>query len=301
MNPRMNIPLTILSALAAMLCAATALATPNVQLELSAEKPEFALGEPVVIQAALHNTGTEAAEVTTVFDPTYGTVRYAIVYPDGTIKDFEPVWLDEYQKLPSATLAPGQRVTGDARLFINANDVTFSMPGRYTVNAHYGTLQAAPLTFNIIAPATAAERDTATLMTHKDVAMFIFVGGGETLTQAQPNLQKVIANAPGSLLAGYASYALGTYYTADARDFKRGTLRRADPVKAEALMSDALKQPLSTPFRLKAYTHLINAAVSNKHSDVAMKYLQEFRQRFADDPRAAATLKSFDATLPLRP
>ena len=283
-----------------MACATSVFADPALQLELSADKTEFILGEPVVIQVTLHNTGSQAVDVVSVFDPTYGTVRYSITAAGGATKEFEPAWLDEYQKLPTIKLEPGQRTTGDARLFLGANNVSFAAAGSYKINARFGKLQAAALNIKIAEPSTTAEREAAALMTHKDVAMFIFAGGGETLVQAQTNLQKVIATAPGSLLSGYASYALGTYYAADARDFKRNALRRADLIKAEALFLDALKQPLTAPFRIKAYSQAISAAVLNKHPEVADKYLSEFRQAFSNDPRAMPLLKSLETTLPTR-
>jgi hypothetical protein len=257
---------------------------------ISSDKTSFVLGEPIVLRATLTNDTAERIRAIPIFDPTFGYARYTIVYPDGNRRPFAPPWHIDGIAEP-VTLGPGESVSGDVPLFFAATGLTFVEPGEYIVVGHYMGLESPPFTVQVDAPTETDESAASELMLDDTVGLFLLAGGGESLSAARDRLEQVQSEYSGTLLAGYASYSLGVYYSRDARDFSTGQVRPADLDQAQFYFNEALEQPLLPFFRIRSYSGAIQVYVEAAEPDTAQMTLDQFAREFRDEPRAEYILE----------
>lgn len=256
---------------------------------LTSDKDMYILGEPIVLTATLTNQSGETFGIVPLFDPTYQFARYSIIYPNGETRQFTPIWRDEGIAIPY-NLDAGQSVSNDVRLYFGATGFTFVQPGEYVVRGYYNGVSSKPLTINVTPSQDEMEIAAAELMLDDEVGLFIFAGGGEHLKKAFNNLNRIRQEFPQTLLAGYASFALGVYYSQDGRDFESNTVRRADHDLAERLFKEALEKPLPSYFQIHAYSKLIRSFVSVGKLTSAGDYLKLFQNEFGGEPLAEIPL-----------
>jgi len=185
-------------------------AAAQLVLELEAADRAPVLGEPPALQAVLRNTGPGRARVNPHLGPEYDAVTYLITHPDGrtaragtwAIKEPAPLF---------AVLAPGEAVTDGVDLFFDGKDWVFDEPGTYVIHARYpGGVEAEPLTLEVRAPATAEQRRRAELvLATPEAGRFLLLKGGDHLEEGRTVLEQITREAPDSVLADHAAFALG--------------------------------------------------------------------------------------------
>lgn len=261
----------------------------TLSLSLTSDKAVYILGEPIVLSATLTNLGEEPIEIVPIFDPTYGFAGYSIIYPNGDTQQFAPIWHDEGIAIPYK-LGAGQSVSDAVRLYFGAAGFTFLQQGNYIVRGYYGGIISEPLTISVNLSQDDMEIAAADLMLNDEVGLFIFAGGGEHLKEALNILNMIRQEFPETLLAGYASFALGVYYSQDGRNFEDNTVRQADHDLAQKLFEEALKKPLPSYFKIHTYSRLIRSFVSVGEPASAGDYLKLFQNEFEGEPLAVIPL-----------
>jgi hypothetical protein len=208
----------------------------NLRLSLEVDRAEFALGEPVVVYAALRNEGGAPVQASPHLEPDYGYVTYFVAAEGGAEAAFTP-WALKEPAVELETLAPGAEVKRAAKIFFGGSGWTFRQPGRFNVKAVYeGGITSNTLALTVTAPADRAGREAADLLLGSDEAgKFLLFEGGDHLREGRRRVEHVAEKLSASPHAAYAAAALAESLLRDFADFTRGELRKADPQRAREL------------------------------------------------------------------
>jgi len=215
------------------LCAAAPEASAELSLTLSTHKAEFALGEPIVVEATLRCSNAPA-RISGRLDPGYTYTSYFVRGPDGKEQLFEP--LAHIESVPTErTLQPGESLQASAKLFFGARGWTFGIPGGYQVRAVFlgaiqppGDVSSNLLSLTVRAPASTDEQEQARLIMGEEQGKFLIWEGGDHLTQGVQALTTLADRYPDSPHGSYANFALGISYSRPFKNFKTNVFRPAN-------------------------------------------------------------------------
>lgn len=170
--------------------------TDLLTLTVGTSSDQVELGEPVVLNWTLRNTGTEDAsvpsEVTT--ESTYGKIT--VIDAFGRRNVVAP-FVIECEHTHIAPLAPNDELTAGSRVFWSTNGFAFERPGRYTVEvAVEWTAGGIPVTVRgttpvfVSYPEGASDNAAAANLLHPEVGTWVALGGGAYhLTEAVARIQ----------------------------------------------------------------------------------------------------------------
>lgn len=263
------------------------------EFRLEAPKSSYVLGEPVVLSGFLVNVGGEPVEVAPLLDPTLGYTRVEIARPGEGLGTFlDPFWLDEGMAR-LRTVQPGEVVGHRIEVYLGADGLTFDAPGTYVVTARFESVESNAVELEVVAPRDDAEARAAEILLRRDVATFLFAGGGEHLGEARTGLEFVSAELAGTPHAAYANYGLSLYWSLPGRDFEEGVVREADPDQALQFLAAAQAAGLVAPLEIDAYSTAVTG-LGLAESPRAAQVFAEFQERFADDPLAQLDLEGLE-------
>ena len=254
------------------------------KLELSAEKSDFLLGEPVVVLVKVTNTGNTTMTIPGGLSPEMETLVYEISGPGGERLPYSPLYVADTDK--SITLNRNESAHGAARIFYGGNGYAFPEAGAYKVTVRYKAERSAPLSLNIIAPRNAAEEKQARLiLENNEVGLFLMLEGGDELAKAQEVTDTMLRDYPGSLLSAYLRYARGKNYSVPARNFVSQKPREADLSRAVELLTPLQDSGIQMFYRLKGATTLSRCLQQSGRSPEAVKVLEDLQGRLRGQPR----------------
>jgi hypothetical protein len=105
----------------------------ELQLTVNVENPQLALGEALVIDWIMGNTGSASVLVPTTLDIETLTARVSITDGDGKTTFLRPAEQRACVHNPLRELKPGESATGSTNVFWGRDGFAFVRPGRYTV------------------------------------------------------------------------------------------------------------------------------------------------------------------------
>jgi hypothetical protein len=248
-------------------------------LTLVAEKETYVVGEPVVVYVTVTNIADKVANVPTLFGPEYDVYVYSVQGPDGKATRFSPLMVKETYA-PGASLQKGQSVSGSARIYFGAHGYSFSAPGSYSLRCSYGPLTSNALVLKFVEPRTAAERAFAeAMLKHGEVGLLMMMEGGDELKDGIAQLEKFVAEYPGTTYSGVAGYILGKNYSKAAMNFVSKKPRAADLAKANKYLETAKPINLGTYYIRQLHATLSDNYVKLKNADGARMVNEELQQR----------------------
>jgi len=252
------------------------MAQGNIKLNITAEKTEFLLGEPVIVYVTLTNTGNEPIRVSPEVAPEKDTYVYFITDPAGSTKRFGPVYVTEPDEIK--TLAKNESVGGAARIFYGGQGYYFTEPGEYKVVVRYDEADSPPLMLSILEPRDEAEREQANLiLDHPEVGLFLMLEGGDELADAHAQMETLNQKYPNSLLTAYVRYAQAKNYSVPARNFVIKKPRDADYQKAIEIFDTLKDKEIQLFYKVRSVNALSACLDKTGRKDEAKKVLEEFK------------------------
>ena len=199
-------------------------AASPLRLALASAKTNYVVGEAVTLTAALTNTGASAADVVALLNPEYRFLTISVRAPnDQQFRTYLPPVLRDARGSASRSLAAKASLVEEVKVFFGSDGWTFETPGEYLIEATY---PAAPRTsgeyirseqfkLTIAAAAdTAPEARTARTYLSRNArlgrpeGLYLYMGGGSHLKDAEANLRKVVDQTPKAEQAVDARIAL---------------------------------------------------------------------------------------------
>jgi hypothetical protein len=246
-------------------------------ITLGAEKPQFRLGEPVVLLVSVTNRGAEAVTFSPELGPEGDFLIYAVTDPDGKETPFSPLFVAD--RADVVTLQRDETVRGAARIYYGGNGFTFAKPGTYRVVARQGDSRSQPLEVRVLAPANDAEREQASLILgHPEVGLFLMLEGGDELVDGMQQINTLIRKYPASPLTPYVQYALAKNLSVPARNFVSRKPRGADLPKAVEMLQEVKGKEMQTYYQARAVGALATSLTKLNRKEEAAKVLQEFQR-----------------------
>lgn len=279
------------------------------QLQLTASKQQFVLGEPVSVQIALQNISAEAMDATARLSPEFRLLTYTVVTPDGNEHAFHPI--AEFCTLPilaKKTFQPGERVSEEVKLFAARGGWMFDAPGDYLVKADFvgQSAQSHHLLSNTlriqVLPGSVDEQQAARQVMEGQAALLLQWERGDHLTAGLKSLETVAAQYPSTVHAFYAQYVLGNNL---AQSFLNGKVERpADPVQAIGHLESArsalyarFDAGMSPRVRENLHEQLINSYRALGKGAAARGVAVDFTRRYASDAAMAPAIERLNRSL----
>lgn len=275
--------------------------TQGWQLSLSADKPNFKLGEPVYLRVSLQNLSAEERDATALLQPEFRQLTYRVIGPEGSEHAFQPI--AEFCTLPilaKKTFAPGETVQAELKLFAARGGWTFDTPGDYRVSATFdGHASARGLMSNtlhvVVQPGTQLEQELGGKLMTGQAALLLQWERGDHLLEGLNVLKEVAQQGPGTLQGFYANYVLGNNL---AQSFTNGkTERPAQPALAlpylltarEALYA-RFDTGMSTHVRENLHLQLVSALKGLNRVAEAKTVAATFEHRYSSDVHMAESI-----------
>jgi hypothetical protein len=167
----------------------------TLRLELSLPA-SVVVGEYVMAEVSLANTGDAPREVTTLLNLSEGDLRLRRDTPDGRVDQVRDVVLACGPR-PLVTLAPGESVTGRAQVFFTSVGHTFATPGPHVLEAELDVgdgltvVRSAPVRVQVRMPVTEKEQAVADATLDRGVGWALALGDFVTDEAAQEKLAAV--------------------------------------------------------------------------------------------------------------
>ena len=248
-------------------------------LEISTHQPNFALGEPFVLQIALKTTDSRGHRAHTWLHPNYGLVKVVIDKPNGEVVAYEPL-IDHLVGERSRDFLPGDVEADSAYIGYGKDGFIFDQPGNYRIRAAYAALDGSEILSDIITarvryPVTAAEEELADLFMGEDQGTLLYLLGSDSeyLKKGNDAFDVVLEKFPKSDMATYARLAKGinvarTFKTISDDNADRMTIRQAKPDESAALLSavadSGVLDPVSNQMTLSSLAEVQTEAGDEK-------------------------------------
>lgn len=198
--------------------------TDDLRLVLEAPKTTYLVGEPVVLNVGLHNTGSRDRYVLPLLDPRFQFLNVEIrKKPAPEFRAFRSAVLADARGIEAARLKPGENRHEEIKVFFGADGWTFKEPGTYEVRADYpagaltadalgretGRVQSPVLELVIQSPPPQSSnaRAARTVLRYQE-GMFLFLDGASHLRGAKANLERVVEQERGAAVAPALRLAL---------------------------------------------------------------------------------------------
>ncbi|WP_374456062.1 hypothetical protein [Nocardioides sp.] len=201
---------------------------------------EVYVGEYVVAELVLTNTGDEAREVSTRLNLAEGDLRLLHALPGGDVEQVRDVVL-ACGPPQTAVLNPGESITSRLQVFFTSEGVTFDVPGRHVVRAEFDALGWAAVRSPRVAvqvrmAGTDEERDVSVATLEPGVGVAFALGDFGRDEAAKARLVTVAEAQPESDTGGAAALVLANALARDHTDYRSGDTREADASEAKRFL-----------------------------------------------------------------
>jgi hypothetical protein len=243
----------------------------GLELAISTERPNFALGEPVVLKLSLGTRDQRGDTVNPYVHPNFQLTTIAISKPNGQVVAYEP-WIDHLVGPSEQRVTPGEPIQDSAYIGFGKGGMYFEQPGRYQIRAIYNAPNGTKVFSNVLSlrvryPVTAQEERMADLLLGNEQGALLYLLGSDapSLDRGREALETVLEEYDSSPLANYVRLVKGVNL---ARTFKtipeRGgdlQVRQPDTAEAAKLLTAAVSQasPVDSVTRSQALDKLAMA------------------------------------------
>ncbi|MEP7055813.1 MAG: hypothetical protein ABI912_11245 [Actinomycetota bacterium] len=179
---------------------------PIDELMLTVEvlQQDVAIGEPVRIRYQLTNTGTDSIPVPGDISMEAAYTRITVIDPKGRSKEM-PSYVIQPDTDGTPTLAPGESLSAETRVFWSTQGFAFTGPGTHVIDVKVlWTADGVPCIVRgqasvaVSAPISEADDQAANILLHPQVGQYVALGGGAThLTEAVSRLDSLTGTAAG--------------------------------------------------------------------------------------------------------
>jgi hypothetical protein len=224
----------------------------GLKLEISASRPNFALGEPVVLNMALTTTDGRGKTAHPYLHPNMQLTTIAIAKPNGQVVVYEP-WIEHLVGRGEQKLTPGEFIQDSAYIGFGKGGMYFDQPGRYQIRAMYHGLDGETVVSNLLTtrvryPVTAKEERMADLLIGDEQgALFYLMGSdADSLRRGAAALEQILDEYKEDPVANYVRLIKGVNLSRQFKTIERtGTLsvRPVDISAAASLLDAAAAQP----------------------------------------------------------
>ena len=246
----------------------------GLELRLSS-KPDFKLGEPVVVEIKLSTTVKDDILVDSNISPKYHAVKIGIRKPSGVIDLYEP--LIDYLKIPKHIALNADNPAIYASTYIGyGKDLYFDQPGEYLIRALYYGLDGSKVLSNVLSikvnyPLSESDQKVANLLMGDEQGKLFYLLGSPPVVLEDGNkaFDTVLTQYKENPLAVYVQFVRGI----DAgRKFK---LIEKDKVKvvSEREPDTSIKLLNQTVEKSKAGNGLDNISTNYAMRQVAKQYM----------------------------
>jgi hypothetical protein len=181
------------------------LSADDLELRVTAQQSQIALGEPLGLQWELTNNSGNAIPVPNDISTESLYAMIEVINPNGVVKTMPPfVILCEGAKIEN--LDAGQSISASSRVYWSSRGFAFERTGRHVIEVQvkwsiagvpFGARGRTDVWVNY--PLTATDNDVAATLMHPEVGMFVALGGGANhLSDAVDRLSRVFANGGGT-------------------------------------------------------------------------------------------------------
>jgi hypothetical protein len=155
----------------------------ELELELTAEYDQIALGEPLLLSWTLTNTGSETLPVPSDIGTAALYAAVTVVDARGRRRDV-PSFVIDCEASRLSDLAPGETREARSRVFWSTAGFAFPEPGQHSVELRIDwTAEGVPCTVKsaipvfVAFPTSATDNATAAQLLHPEVGMWVALGG----------------------------------------------------------------------------------------------------------------------------
>jgi hypothetical protein len=186
----------------------------GLELRLSS-KPDFKLGEPVVVEIKLSTTVKNHIFVDSNISPKYHAVKIGIRKPSGVIDTYEP--LIDYLITPQPIVLNADKPAIYASAYIGyGKDLYFDQPGEYLVRAIYYGLDGSKVLSNVLSikvnfPLSETDEKVASLLMGDEQGKLFYLLGSPPVVLEDGNkaFDTVLAEYKDNPLAVYVQFVRG--------------------------------------------------------------------------------------------
>ena len=189
--------------------------SPNgLRLRLLADRDSFVLGEPVTLTAELKNEGRQAVSLRPLLDPAFGFLGIHVQREgEATFRPFLPAVRSTGRAARPASLAPGESVFQELRVFYGAEGWTFEKAGTHTVQITFPLeqpggsflLASDPKQIVVTEPEAGDDRAAMEILEEKtpgrgrfsrQAGLYLLMDGGDHLQDGADRLSRIARQAP---------------------------------------------------------------------------------------------------------
>ena len=181
------------------------LSADDLELRVTTQQTQVALGEPVQLAWELVNNSSEAIPVPNDISTEALYAMIEVTNPNGVSKTMPPfVILCEGTKIEN--LDAGKSISGSSRVYWSSRGFAFERTGRHIIDVQikwsiagvpFGVRGRTDVWVNY--PLTSTDNDVAATLMHPEVGMYVALGGGANhLSDAVDRLSRVFANGGGA-------------------------------------------------------------------------------------------------------
>jgi hypothetical protein len=220
------------------------------RLQIEAHRPNYVLGEPVILQLALSVTDRRGKVAHPHLHPKASMTSLAICKPNGDVVAYEP-YIDHLMDSQPRFLADGEVIEESAYIGYGADGLYFDRPGTYKLRAIYQAPDGSQVFSNVAElrvryPVTQGEEELADLLIGDEQgALFYLLGSdSEALSSGNRAFDTVLEKHAKSPMADYVQAARGvnaarTFVIVDDDRPERAEVRQPELKTAEALLTAA--------------------------------------------------------------
>lgn len=214
------------------------------RLELSLPAQVF-VGEYVVAETVLTNTGDIPRQVSTRLNLAEGDLRLLHVLPGGAVEQTRDVVVACGPRAMT-TLAPGEQLRGRMQVLFTSEGVTFSEPGMHIVRAEFDvdgftSVRSDRVTVTVRSAASSTERDIALATLDPGVGLAIALGDFGANEDARQRITTVAEDHPDADTGAACALVLANSFARGHVDFRTAEIRLASTDDAQRYLALAAK------------------------------------------------------------
>lgn len=260
------------------------------------------VGEYVIAEVTLTNTGDQPREVTTRLNLAEGDLRLLHALPNDTVEQVRDVVVACGPR-PTVMLPPGESITGRMQILFTSEGVTFDQPGPHRLRAEldidgFSVVTSPRMTVQVWSAATEDERDIAATTLDRRVGMALALGDFGADDATRERLASVAEAHSDHDTGAACALVLANALARPHMDYRADTVRDTDPDEATAYLDRALEGRSA-----ERVLELAATVASPTEKDAPVLQLALDRLREADTPQedlshAEAVAEDFVAPSP---
>jgi hypothetical protein len=273
----------------------TTMPAETLDLRVGLERDTALVGEPVYLTLRLTNTGPREISVIGSLDPSDGGIDILVTPSDGKPAIFVPLSETDNDVGLFKTLRPGETIGAVVPVFFGANGWTFSVPGRYRIEAHYHTpaddgrmmeTASAPLDLRV----EATPDGSGAFLIGKgeahavDAGKFLLWQAGDHLTEGQAHLRATLERWPGSPLSHAIHSAFGNSYGKRFANYLEKAVRPPDCRRAMDHLQRVSDDRIPEFLRVQNAITRARCAVLEGEPGAAAEHTAALKQLMGDRP-----------------